>query len=153
MKKPIVVPLAIFVCLGFGCLGAMLQAKAFTTWYPLLDKSWTTPSNTALAIGWGVALLSMGLSFGWSNDRDNDKRTYLALFFAKLLLLFLWTLLFYYFRQPVAGLVAGLIFIALAAWYVRSVRKISLFAAYSFLPCMAWVAFMWYLAFCIVVKN
>ena len=154
MNKIPTILLATAACFGCGFLCGMLQAGALGTWYPALDKSWVTPPDMALTIGWAISYICIGLSLGFVLEKDSEKRAFfIALYAAQLFLQFLWILLFFHFRQPAFGLAACGVLIALILWYKHKAKEVSLFASRIYIPYLIWIIFTGYLNFYIVLKN
>ena len=127
---------------------------AIENWYPLLDKPALTPPNIAFPIAWSVIYLCIGISAGLilSGDSPRKKRL-IALFCVQLLFNFAWSVAFFYFRSPLAGLVDILILDALVAAYVVQSRRASKAASVLFVPYVLWLLFATYLNAYILVCN
>lgn len=77
----------------------------------------------------------------------------IALFCVQLLFNFAWSVAFFYFRSPLAGLVDILILDALVAAYVVQSRRASKAASALFVPYVLWLLFATYLNTYILVCN
>ena len=120
----------------------------------LLDKPALTPPNIVFPIAWSVIYLCIGISAGLilSGDSPRKKRL-IALFCVQLLFNFAWSVAFFYFRSPLAGLVDILILDALVAAYVVQSRRASKAASALFVPYVLWLLFATYLNTYILVCN
>ena len=116
MKKTPYYLIPVLVCFLLGFIAGRIQSDAIENWYPLLDKPALTPPNIAFPIAWSVIYLCIGISAGLilSGDSPRKKRL-IALFCVQLLFNFAWSVAFFYFRSPLAGLVDILILDALVA--------------------------------------
>lgn len=105
-------------------------------------------------IAWSVIYLCIGISAGLilSGDSPRKKRL-IALFCVQLLFNFAWSVAFFYFRSPLAGLVDILILDALVAAYVVQSRRASKAALALFVPYVLWLLFATYLNTYILVCN
>ena len=170
MKKTPYYLIPVLVCFLLGFIAGRIQSDAIENWYPLLDKPALTPPNIAFPIAWSVIYLCIGISAGLilSGDSPRKKRL-IALFCVQLLFNFAWSVAFFYFRSPLAGLVDILILDALVAAYERNERiedQDELVAAYVvqsrraskaasvlFVPYVLWLLFATYLNAYILVCN
>ena len=126
MKKTPYYLIPVLVCFLLGFIAGRIQSDAIENWYPLLDKPALTPPNIVFPIAWSVIYLCIGISAGLilSGDSPRKKRL-IALFCVQLLFNFAWSVAFFYFRSPLAGLVDILILDALVAAYVVQSRRAS----------------------------
>ena len=110
MKKTPYYLIPVLVCFLLGFIAGRIQSDAIENWYPLLDKPALTPPNIVFPIAWSVIYLCIGISAGLilSGDSPRKKRL-IALFCVQLLFNFAWSVAFFYFRSPLAGLVDILI--------------------------------------------
>ena len=125
---PIVIGIA--ACLAVGELSSLLQIDALQSWYPQLDKSVLTPPGVVFAVVW-VLLYILG----------------------QLVLNFFWSVVFFFFHSPWAGMmvITGLLALLLYyAWRAYPHNKVS---SYLFFPYILWVAFAWYLNFHVALHN
>ena len=142
MKKTPYYLIPVLVCFLLGFIAGRIQSDAIENWYPLLDKPALTPPNIAFPIAWSVIYLCIGISAGLilSGDSPRKKRL-IALFCVQLLFNFAWSVAFFYFRSPLAGLVDILILDALVAAYVVQSRRASKAASALFAPYVLWLLF------------
>ena len=154
MKKTPYYLIPVLVCFLLGFIAGRIQSDAIENWYPLLDKPALTPPNIAFPIAWSVIYLCIGISAGLilSGDSPRKKRL-IALFCVQLLFNFAWSVAFFYFRSPLAGLVDILILDALVAAYVVQSCRASKAASVLFVPYVLWLLFATYLNAYILVCN
>ncbi len=154
MKKTLYLLIPVAVCFLVGFLGARFQVQSLAEWYPQLVKPSLTPPNWVFPIAWGILYLCMGLSVGLvllSKSRDRNLLT--TVFCVQLALNFLWSILFFALRNPLAGLIdivlldAAVIFYAVRSW------KQTPAASVLFWPYAAWLLFASYLNLFILIHN
>lgn len=154
MKKAFYLIIPVLACFLLGLTASYLQKDAIETWYPFLDKPALTPPNIVFPVAWSLIYICMGLSAGWILLSDSLRKKELAtLFGIQLLLNFLWSFLFFYLRNPLAGLVDILLldlFVILYAVRSYPVKKIS---SVLFWPYLAWIFFATYLNGYIFLYN
>lgn len=154
MKKAFYLITPVLVCFLAGLTASYLQKDAIGTWYPFLNKPALTPPNIVFPIAWSIIYLCMGLSVGWILMSDSLRKKELAtLFGIQLLLNFLWSFLFFYLRNPLAGMVDILLldlFVILYAVRSYPVKKTS---SVLFWPYLAWIFFATYLNGYIFLYN
>lgn len=144
----------IVVCLAVGMTAGVLQSDAVQTWYPHLNKSALTPPDAAFPVAWTILYILMGISIGLIlRDKKPGYPAVTALFAAQLAANFLWSILFFTFHNPVAGLVDISILLILLLVYARRAWPLCRACAWLFLPYIAWVAFAWYLNLYVVLHN
>ncbi len=154
MKKALYLLFPVAVCFLVGFSGAYFQETSLLAWYPGLVKSPLTPPNAVFPVAWGILYICMGLSAGLVLlSRSKDRGLLTTLFCVQLALNFLWSILFFAMRSPVAGMIDILLLDALVIFYaVRSwgtVRR----ASVLFWPYAAWLLFASYLNLFILLHN
>ena len=150
---PIVIGIA--ACLAVGELSSLLQSDALQSWYPQLDKSVLTPPGVVFAVVWVLLYILMGVSIGlvWKKRKAPDYKMVTGLFVGQLVLNFFWSVVFFFFHSPWAGMmvITGLLALLLYyAWRAYPHNKVS---SYLFFPYILWVAFAWYLDFHVALHN
>lgn len=101
---PIVIGIA--ACLAVGELSSLLQSDALQSWYPQLDKSVLTPPGVVFAVVWVLLYILMGVSIGlvWKKRKAPDYKMVTGLFVGQLVLNFFWSVVFFFFHSPWAGM-------------------------------------------------
>jgi benzodiazapine receptor len=148
--------ISILMCLAVGFIGSFFTSVSVTTWYVTLSKPSFTPPNWVFMPVWTLLYLLMGISLFlvWREGTDHKiVRIALSLFLIQLLLNLLWSMLFFGFRSPLAGLVDlavlwVFIFLTILAFY-----NVSKKAATLILPYFLWVSFAFLLNFSIWKLN
>lgn len=154
MKRLIAVVIAVLVCFGVGYTARYIQASSILTWYPFLVKPGLTPPNIVFPIAWSIIYLLMGISVGllWNKPAEIRNPAVWA-FVVQLLLNFLWSVSFFYFRSPVLGGINILLLDVVVVYYVAEVYRINRLSAWLFLPYLLWLLFATYLNGYIWIYN
>lgn len=154
MKKFISIVIPILICFFVGLTASRFQADAITNWYPTLNKPELTPPNIVFPIAWSILYLCMGISIGLIIlSGKKGKQLLIKLFGIQLFFNFAWSMLFFYFQNPLLGLIDILILdVLVAAYTIKSypVRKAS---SLLFIPYLLWVFFATYLNGFILLNN
>lgn len=154
MKKALYLIVPVVICLLTGFAGSLLQREAIETWYPYLAKPTLTPADTLFPIAWSILYVCMGISVGLVLLTDSPRRKPLAgLFCTQLLLNFMWTFLFFYLRNPLAGLVDILLLDLLVFLYAFGSYPVKKASSVLFWPYLAWILFATYLNGYIYLYN
>ncbi len=136
--------LSVGVCLLAGVIGSYFTTPNIATWYDTLQKPFFTPPPWVFAPVWTTLYILMGISLWlvwreWKSTETGDARLAFKLFFMQLGLNVLWSLLFFGFRSPLAGMIGIiLLWIAILATIVVFFR-ISRTAGLLLIPYIAWV--------------
>lgn len=133
---PIVIGIA--ACLAVGELSSLLQSDALQSWYPQLDKSVLTPPGMVFAVVWGLLYILMGVSIGlvWKRNAP-DYKMVTGLFVGQLVLNFFWSVAFFFFHSPWAGMmvITGLLALLLYyAWRAYPHNKVSSYLFFFLYP-------------------
>ena len=122
MKRFAFYLLPILLCFAVGLSASYFQSDSISEWYPLLNKPVLTPPNGAFPIAWSIIYICMGLSLGHLIERGADK-TLSVLWGIQLVVNFLWSLLFFAFRNPFLGLIDILLLDILVWIYQGHIEK------------------------------
>lgn len=151
MKRLSLYLLPIILCFIIGWLSMIIQSDALIEWYPQLDKPSITPSNSLFPIAWGIIYICMGLSLG--RLLDIGERRFIGLWFLILVLIFLWTPMFFALRSPISGFAIILILDIATLSYIVFTWLASCFASLIMVPQLLWLLFATYLNFYIWLFN
>jgi translocator protein len=123
-------------------IGATATAPALEAWYPALAKPALTPPDWAFPVAW-TALFAMMAAASWLVWRDGGRSAWpaLRLYGASLALNALWSVAFFGFQSPGAGLLVLAPFLASIVGCIATFRPHSALAAALMLPYLAWVTF------------
>ena len=151
MKRLSLYLLPIILCFIIGWLSMIIQSDALIEWYPQLDKPSITPPNSLFPIAWGIIYICMGFSLG--RLLDIGERRFIGLWFLILVLIFLWTPMFFALRSPISGFAIILILDIATLSYIVFTWLASRFASLIMVPQLLWLLFATYLNFYIWLFN
>lgn len=154
MKRVLGFLIPISICFLVGFTASIFQSESIHSWYPYLNRPLLTPPNVVFPIAWGFLYLCMGISIGFFiNSKRGDRFFFIGLFVLQLVLNFTWSLLFFYFRNPMAGFINILVLFFVIVFYtIRSYGAIRL-SSFLFFPYVLWVGYASYLNFFILLNN
>ena len=154
MKRILSYLIPVVLCFAVGFTASLFQAQALENWYPLLDKSPLNPPDIAFPIAWSILYLCMGFSIGIIIDAGRQDRGYfISLFAVQLFFNFMWSILFFYFRNPLLGFVNICILEILIIFYAVRAYPAYRTSALLFVPYSVWVGFAAYLNLYILANN
>ena len=138
----------LFICLGTvlaaSAIGSFATVRAIPTWYKGLTKPSFNPPEWLFGPAWTVLYLMMAVA-AWLVWKQGigapGVKLALGAFLGQLVLNCFWSILFFGFRSPLAGLVdIVLLWLAILATIVLFFR-VSSAAGILLLPYIAWVSF------------
>lgn len=154
MRKVAAIIIPVLICFFIGLTASYFQKDAIQSWYPLLNKPVLTPPNLVFPIAWSIIYLCIGISIGLIFLSDSKKKNELIkLFGVQIFFNFAWSILFFYFQNPLLGFIDILILdICVTLYTVKSypVKKVSSFLFY---PYVIWIYFATYLNGYILLNN
>jgi tryptophan-rich sensory protein len=123
-------------------IGSAATAPGLIAWYPSLAKPWFTPPNWAFPVAW-TTLFAMMAYASWLVWMAGGRRAQgaLAIYGGHLALNALWSIAFFGFQSPGAGLVAIVPFTGSIVATMIAFRAFSRRAAWLLAPYLAWVGF------------
>ncbi|MCT4617049.1 MAG: tryptophan-rich sensory protein [Candidatus Gracilibacteria bacterium] len=129
--------------------------NSIDSWYTNLEKPFFNPPNWIFGPVWTILYIMIGISFYliWKKGFGKQKNKLILVYSIQLLLNFLWSFSFFYFKSPTLGLIniiILLIFIILNIIYFYKSNKI---AGYLLFPYLIWVIFATILNFYIFILN
>lgn len=141
-------PVGILIPVGVGTLAAVLTRDSMDI-YATLKTPPLAPPAILFPIVWTALYILMGISSATVYlGRDADPAAAslgLRRYFVSLLFNFLWSIIFFNVRSPLAALVTLFVLLYLIITTVISYKRISPVAAYLQIPYILWVAFAGYL--------
>lgn len=153
MKRILILIGFLVLCFAAAGLGGGLTSPGIP-WLATLRQPSFQPPNWLFGPVWTVLYGMMAVS-GWLLylQAPSPARTFaLGLFVGQLILNVGWSLLFFYWRMPLAAFFEILILLTVIWMYVFAVRGVNTKAAYLFVPYGVWVGFatlltgaLWYL--------
>lgn len=154
MKKVAAILIPILLCFLVGFIASYFQANAIRNWYPYLNKPTLTPPNSVFPIAWSIIYLCMGISAGLIIlSGKKERNSLIVLFGIQLFFNFAWSILFFYFRSPLSGLIDIVIVDVLVIAYTIKSYPVKKASALLFLPYLLWILFATYLNTYILLNN
>lgn len=154
MKKVLAILIPIVVCFIIGLTASYFQQDAIKEWYPLLNKPYLTPPNIVFPIAWSIIYLCIGISIGIILlNASTKKNELITLFCIQLSFNFAWSILFFYFRNPLLGFIDILILDLCVTLYVVKSYPVKRISSILFWPYLIWIYFATYLNGYILLNN
>ena len=135
---------SILICQAAGFVGSIFTTPAIPIWYKGLTKPSFTPPDRVFAPVWTVLFLLMGIALflvwkvGFGDERV---RKGMALFGVQLALNVSWSIAFFGFRSPLAGLIVIAVLWAAILVTIFDFFSISRVAGALLVPYIAWVSY------------
>lgn len=141
--------------LAVGYFSSLTQADALANWYPFLSKSAATPDGWVFAAAWTAIYVLSGISIATIAASESERKGFFMRVFAIILAMnFLWSVLFFQMRSPLAALIEVVMLdIALAFYALHAWNAGFRCGALLFLPYFLWCAFATYLNAYVAAAN
>ncbi len=141
-----------------GLLGSIANFTSLDSWYIALNKPSFNPPNWIFGPVWTILFILMGLALYlvWQKKSLFNKKQWqfsIKIFSIQLGLNILWSYLFFFFRNPLAGFLEIIllwIFILLNIIYFYRLNKT---AGLLLVPYLLWVSFAMFLNFNLWILN
>ena len=147
---------SIAVALAAGIIGSLFTMPSIPTWYAQLEKPAFTPPSWVFGPVWTLLYVLMGTAFflAWKKNFKGAKRNVaIGAYALQLALNVLWSIAFFGWHSPLAGLVViVLLWLSIAATMVVFFR-VSKTAAWLLLPYLLWVSFASLLNYAVWMLN
>ncbi|WP_392565449.1 TspO/MBR family protein [Utexia brackfieldae] len=154
MKQTVTVIGCIVLCLFVGFTASQFQMDAIKYWYPLLNKPPLTPPNLVFPVSWTLLYILMGIAGGLLiNKRAAREQVVVKLFFLQLVFNFLWSLLFFYYQNPLLGLLDIVILDIVVFVLIKQAYRYNKISFWLLVPYLLWILFATYLNGSIVILN
>lgn len=138
-----------------GFVGSIVTTPSISTWYAYLTKPSFSPPNWIFAPVWTLLYILMGLSFYLiiKNGIKKGNKGTVYLFLAQLVLNSSWSIAFFGFRSPLAGLMVIIpLWFSILVMIIRFYR-INKIAGLVNIPYLLWVSFASYLNLSVFLLN
>lgn len=158
-------PFALLVAVLFpnigGILGGLITAKAISTWYKIIKKPEWRPPNWVFGPVWTYLYCSMGYaSYRVWVELDSPNVLSIAelppplkLFLLQIILNWIWTPIFFGFKNLTLALIEILLLDATVVMTGLTFWKIDNVAGLLFIPYVIWLTLASSLTFCIFKDN
>jgi translocator protein len=147
---------SIALCQSAGLLGSFFTVPAIPTWYATLNKPAFSPPSWLFGPVWISLYTLMGVSLFlvWNTTESKPKfKKGMIFFFIQLLLNAFWSVFFFGFRSPLAGLIEMVFLWSGIVVTIFYFIKLSRWAGMLLLPYLAWVSFAFILNFSLWILN
>jgi translocator protein len=146
----------IALCQSAGLLGSFFTVPAVPTWYATLNKPAFSPPSWLFGPVWISLYTLMGISLFlvWNTTEDRPQfKKGMLFFFIQLVFNALWSVFFFGFRSPLAGLIDMVVLWSAIVVTFFYFIKLSQWAGILLLPYLAWVSFAFILNFNLWILN
>lgn len=153
IKKLIV---SIIICQLAGLIGGLFTSQAIPSWYRALNKPGFTPPNWLFGPVWTLLYLFMGISLYlvWKSDAvGNAKTLAMVFFFIQLGLNVLWSFLFFFLKNPLAGFIEIIVLWIFILITILLFYPLSKTGSLLLIPYIMWVTFASVLNYCLWHLN
>ncbi len=144
MRPVIKLFISILIPLAVGSIAGIFTASSVKDWFLLLNKPSFNPPSWLFGPVWTILYILMGISFYliWINNKDvAKKRICYVYYWIQLLLNFLWSFLFFFFKNPGLALIDIVVLLTTIVLTTVSFHKVSKAAARLLIPYILWVSF------------
>lgn len=135
--------LSVFPPLIVGAIAGFFTSKAIPGWYVTLNQPSFNPPNWLFGPVWTSLYILMGISFFmiWQLSTSPEKKQAVRIYWVQLVLNFLWSFLFFYFKNIGLALVEIVTLWLIIVIMLRLFYKVRPLAAYINIPYILWVSF------------
>ncbi len=132
--------LALFIALGFGG-GSLIGVNNIPgQWYAALAKPSFNPPNWIFGPVWSILYVMIAIA-GWRLWENHRSSTAMKIWWAALVLNFLWSPVFFGFQNLALSLVVIVALLILIYAFIAKTWHLDRLAAWLFVPYAAWVSF------------
>ena len=126
-----------------GSLSGLANAGSLNDWYVQLNKPNFNPPGYLFGPVWTVLYLLMGVSLYliWKSPKGKQRTNALIIFGVQMFLNFVWSFIFFYFRQIGLALIDIIALWLMIVYMIFNFHKINKVAAYIQIPYLLWVSF------------
>jgi translocator protein len=147
---------SIAISLAAGLVGSFFTTPNIQPWYSTLNKPFFSPPNYLFAPVWTILYILMGIAFFliWKDTKKEKIREKgIEYYFAQLFLNIIWSVAFFGYHSPIAGLIVIIVLWILIFQTIRTFAKVDKTASYLLYPYIAWVSFASILNLAVVLLN
>lgn len=125
------------------------------TWYDTLNKPAFTPPSWVFAPAWTILYLMIFLSFMIfiMTKTMQDKTLGVSLFLVQLILNFLWSPVFFYWKNITLSFVIIILLLGFLLMTIINFYKISKWSAILLIPYFLWICYATYLNYGFMMMN
>jgi tryptophan-rich sensory protein len=150
--------ISVAIPLAVGAVSGFMTKESISGWYATLIKPSFNPPNYLFAPVWTALYILMGIAFFlvWrAHDQHyyHSKRQAIIFYIIQLALNFSWSILFFYFQQPLWALADIILLWVMIFVTIMAFAKVSSWGAWLLVPYICWVSFATLLNFNIWELN
>ncbi len=154
MNKIMKLLISSFVMIITGAIGSFVTINPVKVWYPTLNKSFLNPPSFIFAPVWTILYIMIGISlFLILINKKENKIKPLIIFSIQNLLNILWSVAFFGFKSPLAGMFIIVLLFIFIVLNIIEFYKIDKTAGLILIPYLLWVSFASILTYSVVVLN
>ena len=146
----LLLPVFLVAVIGIGFVIGMLTAPG--AWYAALTKPWFNPPNWLFGPVWAVLYVIIALT-GWHLFTTRPRSAEMRLWWAQIVLNFLWSPMFFALHLPALGLLVIANLALVLVFFIRRTWTAQRIVALGFVPYLVWASFATMLNLSIVVLN
>ena len=155
LKNPLQFSLCLCLPLVLGGIAGKVTRASIKDWYVHLEKPFFNPPDSVFPIVWTLLFILMGISWYLFLQAPKNKmyKKNKLLFWIQLGLNFMWSFSFFYFKNPILGLVNILLLLPAILLWVKTGKQLNSTASKLQIPYILWVSFATLLNTAIVMLN
>jgi len=145
MDKNKIISLGVFlaICFSIATLGSFATEASLDPWYRNLVKASWNPPAWVFGPVWTILYVMIAVA-GWLifiSKKSKLRKRALVFYSLQLFFNFLWSFLFFYFQNPLLGLIDIILLVVFIALTLRATWDLSRMAAYLLLPYFLWTLY------------
>jgi len=136
--------ISLVACQCAGLIGSIFTTPAIPIWYAALEKPPFTPPNWLFAPAWGTLYVLMAIAafLVWRRGLNQEGvKSALLIFVIQLVLNALWSVVFFGFKSPIAGIVVIVVLWVAILFTILKFFRLSVVAGSLLIPYILWVSF------------
>ncbi|NDK07941.1 tryptophan-rich sensory protein [Candidatus Gracilibacteria bacterium] len=155
MKNIIRFIISVLIPILIGFTASFFTVSGIDSWYVDLVKPFFNPPNWIFGPVWTILYIMIGISFYlvWKEGFGNNKTRLLVIYFIQLSLNFAWSFSFFYFGNPLLGLINIILLLIFIGLNIKVFYDVKKWAGYLLIPYLLWVMFATVLNFSIFILN
>lgn len=155
MKNIIKIIIAVWIPLLLWFIASQFTILYIESWYVYVAKPFFNPPSWIFWPVWTILYIMIGISFYlvWKDDFWKKKTRLLIIYFLQLALNFAWSFSFFYFWNPLLGLINIIILLVFIWLNIKVFYDVKKSAGYLLIPYLLWVMFATVLNFSIFILN
>lgn len=155
MKNIIRLIISVWIPILIWFTASFFTVSGIDSWYVNLVKPFFNPPNWIFWPVWTILYIMIWISFYlvWNDGFWKKKTRLLVIYFMQLALNFAWSFSFFYFWNPLLGLINIIILLFFIWLNIKEFYDVKKCAWYLLIPYILWVMFATVLNFSIYILN